>query len=244
MLDKPNSILIMCGGRGSRMGDMTSQLPKPLIEINGKTVLEHKLNNYIRQGFEDFVIAVGYKKNRIKDLIYSLDDDIKSKVSFSYAGKDVGILERLYFASKKINSPLIVTYGDTIANVKLNELLEFHNVSKNKATIVVTSIINPFGLVKFNSNNKVKVFEEKPALNYFIGYFMINPDYIRNLNIDIICMQDAKGLLSMFSDLISKEELGSYFYNGKNITFNTPYELEVAKQDIINFYTSKEEECE
>ena len=147
----------------------------------------------------------------------------------------------LLFATKKIKSPLIVTYGDTIANLKLKDFVKFHYESSNIATIVVTSIVNPFGLIKFNEKNKVIVFEEKPALNYFIGYFIINPNYIKNLKPDIISMPDAKGLLNVFSDLIKKKKLGSYFFDGKNITFNTPYELEVAKQDIINFYTSKEE---
>ena len=236
-----SEILIMCGGKGSRMGDLTSEIPKPLIEINGKTVLEHKINNYFNQGFRDLVIAVGYRKSKIKDLVFTLNDNVKSKIKFSHAGEDAGILKRLYFAGKDKTSPIIVTYGDTIANVDLKQLLKTHNDSSNKATIVVTSIINPFGLVKFDSQNKVKAFEEKPALNYFIGYFVIDIDYLKKIKPKIVSLPDAKGLLWVFKDLIKNEELGSYFYDGKNITFNTPFELEVAKEDIINFYTTKEE---
>ena len=147
----------------------------------------------------------------------------------------------MHFAAKEKTSRIIVTYGDTIANVDLKQLLRSHNGSSNKATIVVTSIINPFGLVKFNSQNKVKLFEEKPALNYFIGYFIIDVDYLRELKPKIVSLPDAQGLLWVFNDLIKNEELGSYFYDGKNITFNTPFELEVAKEDIINFYTTKED---
>ena len=87
----------------------------------------------------------------------------------------------------------------------------------------------------------MKVFEEKPSLNYFIGYFIIDVDYLKSLKSKIVSLPDAKGLLWVFNDLIKNEELGSYFYDGKNITFNTPLELEVAKEDIINFYTTKEE---
>ena len=61
---------------------------------------------------------------------------------------------------------------------------------------------------------------------------------------DIISMPDAKGLIYVFHDLIKNEELGSYYYKGENITFNTPHELEVAKEELINFYTVKEEEYE
>ena len=234
-------ILIMCGGKGSRMGNLTSEIPKPLIEINGKAVLEHKINNYLNQGFKSLEIAVGYKKNKIEDLVSSLNNKLRSKIKFSYAGEDAGILNRLHFAAKEKTSRIIVTYGDTIANVDLKQLLRSHNESNNKATIVVTSITNPFGLVKFDPQNKVKVFKEKPALNYFIGYFIIDVDYLKSLKCKIVSLPDAKGLLWVFNDLIKNEKLGSYFYDGKNITFNTPFELEVAKEDIINFYTIKED---
>lgn len=244
MLSEKLKIIIMCGGKGSRMGKLTSKIPKPLIEINGKAVLEHKLENYIGQDFDELIIATGYKKNKIEGLINSLDMKIRSKVQFSFAGEDVGILKRLHFATKNIRSPIIVTYGDTITNIKLKYLLKFHNESKNIATIVVTSITNPFGLVEFDSENKVKSFKEKPSLNYFIGYFIIDPEYLKNLASDIISLPDAQGILKVFYDLIKKEALGSYFYDGKNITFNTPYELEVAKEDLINFYTSREEYSE
>jgi len=240
MLIESEKIVIMCGGKGSRMGDITLDVPKPLIEINGKTVLEYKLDNYIGQGFDELIITLGYKKKKIEDLINSLDMKIKSKVKFSFVGEEAGILERLHYATKNINSPVIVTYGDTITNVNLKQLLKFHVGSKNEATIVVASIINPFGLVEFNSQNKVKSFKEKPSLNYFIGYFIINPEYVHNLDPNIISLPDSNGILKVFHDLIQKEKLGSYYYDGENITFNTPSELEIAKDEIINFFTLKE----
>ena len=230
----------MCGGRGSRMGDITSDLPKPLVEINNKPILAYKIENYINQGFDNITLALGYKKNKVKKLIDSYPERIKSKVNFSFAGESVGILERLYVALKDYNAPALVTYGDTITNINLNQLYNHHVDSDNKATIVVASIMNPFGLVEYSQNNKVTIFKEKPLLNYFIGYFVINSSSIKKLKKKTIILPDGQGIVATFHNFIKQNKLGSYFYDGEKITFNTPSELELAKKKIINFYTSKE----
>ncbi len=222
------------------MGNITSDLPKPLIEINNKPILTYKIENYINQGFDNITLALGYKKDKVEKLIESYPERIKSKVNFSFAGEFVGILDRLYVALKDYNSPAIVTYGDTITNINLNQLYNHHAESDNKATIVVASIMNPFGLVEYSNSNKVTIFKEKPLLNYFIGYFVINCSSIKKLEKKIISLPDGQGIVRAFHHFIKQKKLGSYFYDGEKITFNTPSELELAKKKIINFYTSKE----
>ena len=64
-----NKVLIMCGGRGKRLGKLTENLPKPLIKIGDKTILELKLRNYIQQGFNNFILCVGYKGDLIKEAV-------------------------------------------------------------------------------------------------------------------------------------------------------------------------------
>ena len=240
LMSKNKRIIIMCGGRGSRMGRLTSDLPKPLVEINNKPIITYKIENYIKQGFDNITLALGYKKNKVINLVDSFPEKIRSKINFSFAGESVGILERLYVALKDHNYPTIITYGDTITNINLNQLYNHHIESDNKATIVVASIMNPFGLVEYSQSNKVTVFKEKPLLNYFIGYFVINSEFIKKLKKETICLPDGTGVVTIFHNLIKEKKLGSYFYDGEKITFNTPSELELAKKKIINFYTSKE----
>ncbi len=230
----------MCGGRGSRMGRLTSKIPKPLIEINNKPILEYKINNYYKQKYKNITIAVGYKHDLVKAKVQSFDIEENMNIKFSNAGEKAGILERLRFASENKKGPILVTYGDTITNIDINKLFEAHENSDNLATIVVASILNPFGLIKFDLNNQITSFDEKPLLNYFIGYFIINSNYINDLDSNTISMNDGKGIVKVFQDLICINKLGSFFYDGDKITFNTPSELELAKNKIINFYTSKE----
>ena len=89
-------ILIMCGGRGTRLGHLTDQTPKPLIKLNSKTILETKLEAYSRQGFDQFVFCIGYKGELIRETI--AQSPLKMQAEFSDAGEEAGILERLYQA--------------------------------------------------------------------------------------------------------------------------------------------------
>ena len=79
-------IMILCGGRGSRMGKLTDDLPKPLIKIHGKPILEFKINRYIEQGFNEFVFCVGYKGELIKQFISTLNLPDHIKIIFSDSG--------------------------------------------------------------------------------------------------------------------------------------------------------------
>ena len=86
----------MCGGRGKRLGNLTHKVPKPLIKIGGKTILELKVENYSRQGFKNFIICLGYKADLIKKAVK--DFDFTCRYKFSDIGEPAGILKRLYMA--------------------------------------------------------------------------------------------------------------------------------------------------
>ena len=135
----------MCGGRGKRLGKLTENLPKPLIKIGDKTILELKLRNYIQQGFNNFILCVGYKGDLIKEAVKQFG--LTGVFKFSDEGEPAGILKRLYMAKDLFDERIIVTYGDTHTDINLLQLYESHIKSDNEATIVVAPIQNPFGLV-------------------------------------------------------------------------------------------------
>ena len=86
MKRKKITVVIMCGGRGKRMGELTDELPKPLIKINGLPILQLKLNRYIEQGINIFVICIGYKGELIRQFIKTLDLPKPIKIIFSDRG--------------------------------------------------------------------------------------------------------------------------------------------------------------
>ena len=233
-------ILIACGGRGRRLGKLSENLPKPLIKINGTTILTLKINDYFSQGFEDIVLCVGYKGDLIKKEIAGAD--LGGNIQFSDEGKDAGILKRIYSAKDLFGDKVILTYGDTLTNLDLKQLVAHHNNSDNEVTIVVAPIQNPFGLVEFDQNNKVTYLKEKPILNYYIGYAVINKTAFDMVPEKIINMPNGEGLIMFFKILMVIEKLGVFFHSGLQITFNTEKELERAEKQLVEFYTIREDQ--
>ena len=183
-----------------------------------------------------FVFCIGYKGSLVKKLIME-STNINAK--FSDAGIEAGILSRLNHAKDLYEDHVLMTYGDTFTDLKLEELIKAHSNSDNEATIVVSPIQNPFGLVEFNKENKITYFKEKPILNYYIGYAVINKTALEIVPESAINLPDGNGLVELYKTLQEKNLLGSYFHGGLEATFNTKEELASAKSKVKRFYTAE-----
>ena len=226
-------ILILCGGKGKRMGRYTKKVPKPLVKVGKTPILEHKINYYKKQGFKNLVFCVGYKANLIKKF---LKKKYKSAI-FSNAGVNSGILKRIFLASENHGSISIISYGDTLAKINLKDLLKKHLKSKSLMSLVVAPIKNPFGIAKWNLKNKMTSFEEKPILNHFIGYAVIEPNIFKHLNKNIINSKDGSGMVKAINLLVSKRLVNVYKYNGLQLTINSVSELKEARKKIGKYIT-------
>jgi glucose-1-phosphate cytidylyltransferase len=231
-------IAIMCGGRGKRLGHLTEKIPKPLTKINGRVVLGLKIEQYIKQGFEDFIFCIGYKGEMIKKYIIKEYNSINAE--FSDSGNDSGILNRLYNASDLFSNSVVMTYGDTITKIDISDLIKTHNFGDNYATISLAEIRNPFGVVEFDANKKITLFREKPILHYYIGYAVINKNVLLKIPKAIINSLDGEGIVSFYQQLAQINKLGAYLYSGHQLTFNTLDEYDKVKEQIKSFYTVPE----
>lgn len=236
---KLSKILIMCGGKGRRLGRLAKSFPKPLMKIGDKAILELKFRNYMLQGFNDFIICIGYKGDMIRDAVKKFG--FSNSCKFSDGGEPAGILKRLYIAKDLFDKEVILTYGDTYTDINLSQLVKTHSESDNEATIVVAPIRNPFGLVEFDEKKKVTSFKEKPVLNYYIGYAVINKSALKLIPKKIIDMPDGEGLITFYRILMAMGKLGVFYHRGLQITFNTENELQIAHEKIYSFYTAREE---
>ncbi len=169
-------VVILAGGYGTRIVEYTKKIPKPMIKINGTPLLSHIMRIFSSQGFNDFIIAAGYKKNIIQKY-YSKSKEFKS-VKIVDTGKETmtgGRILKLKPHFKK-NENFFVTYGDGLSNINLKKLLNFH--LRNKKIATVTAVRPPvrFGelLIK---KDKVLRFKEKPDIkSSWIngGFFVLN----------------------------------------------------------------------
>jgi len=166
-------VVILCGGLGSRLAEETKLIPKPMVKIGNIPIIEHIIKIYQFYGFNDFILATGYKNNVIKKYFRN-----KKNVQCVYTGKDTltgGRLLRLKkFFKKKDN--FMLTYGDGLTNQNIKKLFSFHLKHKKIGTMTTVKPPARFGEV-FLEGNKVIKFEEKTQLkNNWIngGFFVFN----------------------------------------------------------------------
>ncbi len=226
-------MIIVCGGRGKRMGKITSRIPKPMIKVGKKTIIEHKIEYYKSEGLKNFIFCLGYKFNIIRNFL-------KKKISkFHYhnGGINAGILKRIYLVKKYINDFTIISYGDTLAQINFKNLITNHKKSKCCLTIVAAPIQNPFGLINWNSKSRATFFDEKPILNHFIGYAVVSPNFFTKINSKMINLKDGKGLVKAIKYLISKKQVNIYKFKNLQVTINSPEELRYARLNYKKYFT-------
>ena len=178
-------VVILAGGFGTRLSEYTDSIPKPMVPIGGKPILEHIMDIYSHYGHREFYIALGYKGDVIQDYFKKIKKNWK--VNLIETGSDTltgGRLKRLEkYLSKE---SFLLTYGDGISNININDLIKFHR-SHNK--IVTISAVRPparFGSLSLEGSEVLK-FKEKTQLGESWingGFFVINPTFFKFLKDD------------------------------------------------------------
>jgi len=236
MLLSNTKIIILCGGRGSRLGMLTDNIPKPLVLVGNRSIIERKLDYYINQGMKNFTFCTGYKG----DLIEKKINTMELNGEFSNIGENAGILERLYAVKNSFSNPTIISYGDTYAEIDMADLLKQHYKSNTLLTLVTAPIENPFGIIEIDKNNKVTSFKEKPVLNHYIGYAIMQPEIFETIPNDIITSPDGIGIIKTINFLSNLGQVNAYHFGGLQVTVNTNKDLEDANKKIGKYYTLKD----
>lgn len=222
------SVLILCGGKGLRLRPLTKNLPKPLIKINKKTILENIINYFLKYKIKNFIIASGYKNQLINKFIKKRfkENDIK----IVYTGLNSDIIRRLKKSSKYSKKYFLVCYGDTMVDINLNKYIKFYLSNIKKITMASYQLKSSFGILDIGKNDNVLSFKEKPILDIWfnVGYFIFSEDKFKYFN----KLKKFKNLLEF---LARKGLMKTYKHKGDHITVNTLEELEKAKQQIKIF---------
>jgi len=226
--------IILAGGKGMRLLEETEFRPKPMIEIGGMPILWHIMKIYDHFGYKDFILALGYKGDYIKDYFlkqkyyesdFCLDtkdgeisnivpNDHFNKDNFNITFGDTGLEtphgERVLKLKKYITGDLfMVTYGDGVANIDIDELVEFHKSKGVIATITGVHPISRWGLVNTDENNIITQFSQKPALfDYVNGGFMV----FKKEFLDILKPGDM--IEDALSGLIPQKQVALYKHEG------------------------------
>ena len=192
-------VLLLAGGYGTRLSEETDIKPKPMVEIGGKPILWHIMKTYSEYGFNDFVVLLGYKGYVIKEYfsnyflhqsdvtIYTKNGKMEihnnSSENWKVTLLDTGISSMTGGRIKRAedwvgNESFLLTYGDGVADINIEELVEFHKSHGKAMTMTSAQPDGRFGALDIKKNDQVKAFKEKPKgdgswIN--AGYFVCEP---------------------------------------------------------------------
>ena len=232
-------VVILCGGKGTRLREKSEKIPKPMVSIGGRPILWHIMKIYSSFGFNDFVLALGYKSEVIKqyflnyramgsdfvldlgnngDIEYHGDDIVENwKITFADTGEDAMTGSRVARISQFIHDDIfLLTYGDGVANIDLNQLVRFHKKHGRIGTVSGVHMPSRFGKLLINTGNDlVEKFTEKPlesgTADYINGgFFVFNREFLRYVDTDNSCVLEREPLEQLAND----GELAIYRHNG------------------------------
>jgi dTDP-glucose pyrophosphorylase/CBS domain-containing protein len=223
---KKNRVVLMVGGLGTRLRPLTDSVPKPMLHVGGKPILQIIVERFESYGFVEIIMCIGYKSNIIQDFF---EDGSKFGVNIKYIHEEkrLGTAGALSFLTNEqtLKEPFFVMNGDLLTNVNFEHLLDFHLSNHSKATMCVREydFQVPYGVVSIE-NGRIKTIDEKPTHKFFVsaGIYVLNPPCI-----DIIPKNQYYDIPSLFEKMIES--------NNKVISFPLhEYWLDIGQLDEYN----------
>jgi glucose-1-phosphate cytidylyltransferase len=228
-------VVILAGGLGTRLMEETESRPKPMVEIGGKPILWHIMKLFSSYGYNDFILCLGYKSSFIKEYfmnyyLYNSDmtidlssNEVNVHVSKTESFKitliDTGLNTNTAGRIKKIqqyigNETFMLTYGDGLADINLNQLVSFHKSHKRLATLTTIQTPGRFGNLEFGEGSVVTKFIEKPQGDGMWingGFFVLEPKIFKYLQGD---MEDTQWEKKPLIDIANDNQLVAYKHTG------------------------------
>lgn len=217
--------IILAGGKGERLKPLTIHTPKPLIPIKGHPIIWYVMQQLQKCNTQRIFITVGYKSNLIRKYIKENLSHINADL---VDDGDVDIIQRIKSVIKiSPREDLLVLYGDTISDVNIVELIDYHKSTQKPCTMTVWPLATEFGIVEMNKRMEVTGFFEKPQLDKYIniGYFVLNNQLFNALN-------KHSSFVDFLTFCVSKNLINAFLHTGKHYTINNVVELAYAEQNI------------
>ena len=242
-------VVILAGGQGTRLREVSKETPKPMVEIGGKPILWHIMSHYASYGFKEFVICLGYNGYVIKDFflnyaVYNADisvdlqsgavdifnkNEVDWRVHLVDTGQDTMTGGRIKRVQDIIGGErFFLTYGDAVSNVPIDQLLDAHMCSGKGATVTAVVPQGRFGVLDIGNHNEVRSFVEKPTdANSMIngGFFVIEPTAFELITGDKTVFEQEP-----LRSLCDNGELNAFPHKGFWQCMDTPRDWELLEK--------------
>ena len=253
---KDTVAVILAGGRGTRFGSQTTDIPKPLIKIGDKPIIWHIMKMYSYYGINNFIICSGYLQQEIKKYfmnMYLESGDIQINVvtgEYLYSstlckepwnikiidtGLDTETGGRFGRIKKYVKDEpfFCATYGDSLTNVNIADSIKFHLRHKKQATVCVHDLPGRFGELKVDNKSMISDYTEKPShtgSNINAGFYVLNPSVL-----DLVEGDDCVWERGPLPQLVKLNQLAGFHYGG----FWHPMDSEGDRVNLNNMWVTK-----
>jgi glucose-1-phosphate cytidylyltransferase len=197
-------VVILCGGRGTRLQEHTRAIPKALVEIGGRPILWHVIRIFEAQGFNRFLLLTGYRGDLIDEFVETERWREGTEIDCLDTGLDTPTGGRIALASKRLTGETFcATYADGVANVDLHALLDFHRSHGDLATMTVVRPYSQWGVALLDGDGRVTGFQEKPRVDYWIngGFFCFEPKVLAYLDEGTVLEEEPLQVMAVGNDL-------------------------------------------
>jgi glucose-1-phosphate cytidylyltransferase len=222
-------VVILCGGRGTRLQEHTREIPKPLVEIGGRPIVWHVIQLYALQGFRRFVLATGYRGELIDDFVAASDwpDGVSVECQDTGLQTPTGGRIKLLQGWLAGEESFCATYADGVADIDLGALLRFHAAHTAAATMTVVRPHLQFGVTELDGDGRVTGFREKPRSEHWIngGFLCLRRDALDYLDRDSVLEREP------LQRMAAAGELRAYRHDGFWACMDT-YKDAVALNDL------------
>jgi glucose-1-phosphate cytidylyltransferase len=197
-------VMILCGGRGTRLQEHTQLVPKPLVEIGGRPIVWHVIQIYLAQGFRRFVLLTGYRREQVEAFVAAESWPDGTEIRCLDTGEDTPTGGRVHRAAAALGiDDCCVTYADGVANVDLHSLLAYHRDQGAAATMTVVRPVLQFGVAELNGDGVVRGFTEKPRSEHWVngGFFCFERRGLELIGADSVLEREPLERLAQAGEL-------------------------------------------
>jgi len=185
-ISQPNKVILMVGGKGSRLKPLTDHTPKPLLQIGGQPILENIIQNFGKYGFNNITLCVNHMSELIEDY-FKDGSHLNVKISYLKESTPKGTAGSLK-CLKDISEPFLVMNGDLLTKINFLHLLNYHQQNNSFATMCIREFDFqvPYGVVKVNENQQIIGISEKPTKKFYVnaGIYVLHPDALSFIDHD------------------------------------------------------------
>jgi glucose-1-phosphate cytidylyltransferase len=181
----PPPVVVLCGGRGTRLQEHTEAIPKPLVEVGGEPILWHVIQLYATQGHRHFILCLGYRGDQVTAFVESQRWPSDTELECVDTGLETPTGERVRRVADHIgDQTFCVTYADGVADIDLQALIHFHRAHGAAATVTVVRPRLQFGVAELDGDDRVARFHEKPRSEHWIngGFMCFEPRALRSFD--------------------------------------------------------------